>query len=156
MKTFKSLLFACSCAALLIFTNCGGGNDDDDTSEVVISAAEANALLLDKDWQLQSATNGGTLRDEWTGFSLTFQLDSDFAGGSYSASGIPADDGADLVWSTSGDFTANSDLTTLTRSDGTIMTLVVSETSLNLSFSIEGSGGRVEGFDGNWVFKMEP
>ena len=44
------------------------------------SAAEANALLLDKDWSLSSATNAGTPRDEWTGFTLKFDLDTDLQG----------------------------------------------------------------------------
>lgn len=154
IKIIKTLFFVGSCAALLIFTNCG--SDDDDGGEVTLSAAEANALLLDKDWSLSSATNAGTPRDEWTGFTLKFDLDTDLAGGSYTASGIPSDEGANLVWSTSGTFTANNDLTALTRNDGIVMTLVISETALNVSFTVPESSGRVDGFTGAWVFKMVP
>ena len=153
-KTIKTLFFLGSCAALLIFTNCGGG--DDPAEPVELTPAEANALLLAKDWSLSSATNAGTIRDEWTGFTLKFGLDTDIAGGSYTASGIPSDEGANLAWSTSGTFTANSDLTTLTRNDGIVMTLVVSETALNVSFTVPESSGRVDGFTGAWVFKMVP
>ena len=117
---------------------------------------ETNALLLDKDWSLSSATNAGTPRDEWTGFTLKFGIDTDFAGGSYTASGIPSDEGANWSWSTSGTFTANNDLTALTRNDGIVMTLVISETALNVSFTVPESGGRVDGFTGAWVFKMVP
>ena len=154
-KIIKTLFFVGSCAALLIFTNCGS-DDDDDGGEVTLSAAEANALLLDKDWSLSSATNAGTPRDEWTGFKLKFDLDTDFSGGSYTASGIPSDEGANLAWSTSGTFTANNDLTALTRNDGIVMTLVISETALNVSFTVPESSGRVDGFTGAWVFKMVP
>ncbi|MDG1105640.1 MAG: hypothetical protein P8N26_05710 [Cyclobacteriaceae bacterium] len=154
IKIIKTLFFVGSCAALLIFTNCG--SDDGDGGEVTLSAAEANALLLDKDWSLSSATNAGTPRDEWTGFTLKFDLDTDLAGGSYTASGIPSDEGANLVWSTSGTFTANNDLTALTRNDGIVMTLVISETALNVSFTVPESSGRVDGFTGAWVFKMVP
>jgi len=155
IKILKTLFFVGSCAALLIFTNCGS-DDDDDGGEVTLSAAEANALLLDKDWSLSSATNAGTPRDEWTGFTLKFGLDTDLAGGSYTASGIPSDEGANLAWSTSGTFTANNDLTALTRNDGIVMTLVISETALNVSFTVPESSGRVDGFTGAWVFKMVP
>ena len=155
IKILKTLFFVGSCAALLIFTNCGS-DDDDDGGEVTLSAAEANALLLDKDWSLSSATNAGTPRDEWTGFTLKFDLDTDLAGGSYTASGIPSDEGANLAWSTSGTFTANNDLTALTRNDGIVMTLVISETALNVSFTVPESSGRVDGFTGAWVFKMVP
>ena len=154
MKIMKSLFLACTCATLLIFANCGGGGGDDPVAAP--TAAEKNALLLDKDWSLSSATNAGTTRDEWTGFTLKFGIDSDLAGGTYTASGIPAEDTDKLVWSTSGTFTASSDLTTLTRNDGIVMTLVVSETALNLSFTVPESGGRVDGFTGAWVFKMVP
>ena len=105
---------------------------------------------------LSSATNGGTPRDEWTGFTLSFSIDSDLTGGSYTASGIPSDEGADLVWSTSGTFTANSDLSVLTRNDGVVMTMVASATALNISFNINDSGGRIAGFTGDWVFSMRP
>jgi len=155
IKIIKTLFFVGSCAALLIFTNCGS-DDDDDGGDVTLSAAEANALLLDKDWSLSSATNAGTPRDEWTGFTLKFGLDTDLAGGSYTASGIPSDEGANLAWSTSGTFTANNDLTALTRNDGIVMTLVISETALNVSFTVPESSGRVDGFTGAWVFKMVP
>ena len=155
IKTIKGLFFTCACATLLIFANCGGGGDDP-VAEPTLTAAEAMALLLDKDWSLSSATNAGTTRDEWTGFTLKFGIDTDFAGGTYTASGIPAEDTDKLVWSTSGTFTASSDLTTLTRNDGIVMTLVVSETALNVSFTVPESSGRVDGFTGAWVFKMVP
>ena len=156
IKTIKTLFFVGSCAALLIFTNCGGGDDSAEPGEPTLTAAETNALLLAKDWSLSSATNAGTIRDEWIGFTLKFGLDSDLASGTYTASGIPSDEGANLAWPTSGTFTANSDLTTLTRNDGIVMTLVVSETALNVSFTVPESSGRVDGFTGAWVFKMVP
>ena len=155
IKIIKGLLFTCACATLLIFANCGSDSDPSQ-SEVIPSAAETNASLLDKNWSLSSATNAGTPRDEWTGFTLKLNIDTDLAGGSYTASGIPSDEGANLAWSTSGTFTANSDLTTLTRNDGIVMTLVVSETALNVSFTVPESSGRVDGFTGAWVFKMVP
>ena len=155
LKTIKGLFFTCACATLLIFANCGGG-DSDPVAEPTLTAAEANALLLDRDWSLSSATNAGTTRDEWTGFTLKFGIDTDLVGGTYTASGIPAEDTDKLVWSTSGTFTASSDLTTLTRNDGIVMTLVVSENALNVSFTVPESSGRVDGFTGAWVFKMVP
>ena len=155
IKIIKGLFFTCACATLLIFANCGSDSDPSQ-SEVIPSAAETNASLLDKNWSLSSATNAGTPRDEWTGFTLKLNIDTDLAGGSYTASGIPSDEGANLAWSTSGTFTANNDLTALTRNDGIVMTLVISETALNVSFTVPESSGRVDGFTGAWVFKMVP
>lgn len=156
IKTIKGLFFTCACATLLIFANCGGDDIEDPAQDFTLTPAEANALLLDKDWSLSSVTNAGTTRDEWTGFTLKFGIDTDLATGTYTASGIPAEDTDKLVWSTSGTFTANNDLTVLTRNDGIVMTLVVSETALNVSFTVPESSGRVDGFTGAWVFKMVP
>ena len=152
MNTIKKLLFASACATLLIFTNCGGADDDPVVKQ---TAAENNAFLLERKWKLSSVTNGGTIRDEWTGFTLEFGVDSDLGGGSYTASGIPSDDGANSVWATSGTFSASNDLTALTRdADGVIMTMVASETNCNISFNVSDAGGRVAGFTGSWVFTM--
>ena len=79
INTLKSLLFASACFTLPIFTNCGGGGDDP-VEEVELTAAERNAQLLEGNWKLSSATNGGTPRDEWTGFTLSFSIDSDVKG----------------------------------------------------------------------------
>ena len=155
INTLKSLLIAFAFFTLLIFTNCGGSGDDP-AAEPELTAAERNAELLERSWKLSSVTNGGTPRDEWTGFTLAFSMDSDLEGGSYTASGIPSDEGADLVWSTSGTFTTNSDLSVLTRNDGVVMTMVASATALNISFNINDSGGRIAGFTGDWVFSMIP
>ena len=156
ITTLKSLLIASACFTLLMFTNCGSGGGDGTDPVVELTAAEKNAQLLERNWNLSSATNGGTPRDEWTGFTLSFSIDSDLQGGSYTASGIPSDEGANLVWSTSGTFTANSDLSVLTRNDGVSMTMVASATALNISFNISDSGGRIKGFTGDWVFSMTP
>ena len=151
IKIIKTLFFVGSCAALLIFTNCGGGGDD---PAAELSAAEKNATLLDGTWKLNSVTNEGTPRDEWTGFTLKLSLDDDFKGGNYNTTNIPAED-TEGVWASSGTFTASEDLTVLTRNDGTKMTLQVNATTLSLSFNIS-EAGRVDGFAGDWVFNMNP
>lgn len=152
MKIMKSLFLACACATLLIFANCGGGGGDDPVAEP--TAAQKNATLLDGTWKLNSVTNEGTPRDEWTGFTLTLSLDDDFKGGNYNTTNIPDAD-TEGVWASSGTFTASEDLTVLTRNDGTKITLQVSASTLSLSFNISESG-RVDGFDGDWVFNMNP
>jgi hypothetical protein len=151
MKIMKSLFLACACATLLIFANCGGGGDDPVAAP---TAAQKNATLLDGTWKLNSVTNEGTPRDEWTGFTLTLSLDDDFKGGNYNTTNIPDAD-TEGVWASSGTFTASEDLTVLTRNDGTKITLQVSASTLSLSFNISESG-RVDGFDGDWVFNMNP
>ena len=152
MKIMKSLFLACACATLLIFANCGGGGGDDPVAAP--TAAQKNATLLDGTWKLNSVTNEGTPRDEWTGFTLTLSLDDDFKGGNYITTNIPDAD-TEGVWASSGTFTASEDLTVLTRNDGTKITLQVSASTLSLSFNISESG-RVDGFDGDWVFNMNP
>ena len=152
MKIMKSLFLACACATLLIFANCGGGGGDDPVAAP--SAAQKNATLLDGTWKLNSVTNEGTPRDEWTGFTLTLSLDDDFKAGNYNTTNIPDAD-TEGVWASSGTFTASEDLTVLTRNDGTKITLQVSASTLSLSFNISESG-RVDGFDGDWVFNMNP
>ena len=152
IKIIKSLFLACTCATLLIFANCGGGGGDDPVASP--TAAQKNATLLDGTWKLNSVTNEGTPRDEWTGFTLTLSLDDDFKGGNYNTTNIPDAD-TEGVWASSGTFTASEDLTVLTRNDGTKITLQVSASTLSLSFNISESG-RVDGFDGDWVFNMNP
>ena len=153
MKIMKSLFLACTCATLLIFANCGGGGGDDPVAAP--TAAQKNATLLDGTWKLNSVTNEGTPRDEWTDFTLTLSLDDDFKGGNYNTTNIPDED-TEGVWASSGTFTASEDLTILTRNDGTKITLQVSASTLSLSFDISQSGGRVDGFTGSWVFNMNP
>ena len=152
MKIMKSLFLACTCATLLIFANCGGGGGED--PQAAPTAAQKNATLLDGTWTLNSVTNEGSPRDEWTGFTLTLSLDDDFKGGNYNTTNIPDED-TEGVWASSGTFTASEDLTILTRNDGTKITLQVSASTLSLSFNISESG-RVDGFDGDWVFNMNP
>ena len=152
IKTIKGLFLTCACATLLIFANCGGGGDDPQAEP---SAAQKNATLLDGTWKLNSVTNEGNPRDEWTDFTLTLSLDDDFKGGNYNTTNIPDED-TEGVWASSGTFTASEDLTVLTRNDGTKITLTVSASTLSLSFDISESGGRVDGFTGAWVFNMNP
>ena len=153
MKIMKSLFLACTCATLLIFANCSGSGGDDPVAAP--TAAQKNATLLDGTWKLNSVTNEGSPRDEWTGFTLTLSLDDDFKGGNYNTTNIPDED-TEGVWASSGTFTASDDLTVLTRNDGTKITLQVSASTLSLSFNIPQSGGRVDGFAGDWVFNMNP
>ena len=172
MKLIKSLTAMSFILALVVLINCksdGGGDKEPDLP----GQAKAEQLALGT-WGTSAGgvTVNNTPRDEWDSFALSFTVNTEtYEGGSYSASGIPSDDGATSVWQSSGTwaFAKNGEslnLSTLYR-DGDESTPVslnvdvnedTGEGVLSLSFNVPaetGTSSRVAGFDGSWVFTFE-
>ncbi len=173
MNYLKGLSAFALLLALCIFMGCQNNSGGDDKEPDFPGQAKAEELSVGT-WGTTpgGVSVSGTPRDEWDGFSVSFTVNSEnFEGGSYQATGIPSDDGADLVWRSSGTwaFEKNGEtlnLNTIYR-DGDTSTPVslnvdVDETSgegvLSLSFSVPEQTSfaeRVAGFNGNWVFTFD-
>ncbi len=148
MKQLSQLLTALVFCSLMIFISCGGGGGGEDPDP----ADEIGAKLVST-WEMSSVTVDGVARDEWDGFTLTIAYDPENNTGTYTASGVPTNAGADVVWPASGTFTlAVGSTTTAARNDNVTITVTVSDTGLDLRFPISGSGDRVSTFDGAWQF----
>lgn len=100
-------------------------------------------------WQLGTVTKDGLdVTDQFTGFKLTV---GDFTYTTVNA--LPS------AWPASGIWTFANDAGTLVaRNDGVQITVVVSTTSLKLTFNVTGlgDGGRIKGVDGEYVFNLIP
>lgn len=103
-------------------------------------------------WKLQAGANAVTIditndvTTNWTGFTLTLGNKTYQTSSSSEA----------LVWPSSGTWDFGTNVTTLVRDDGVEISVSVTDTSLQLQFDYSASGGRLNGIEGNWVFKMEP
>ena len=119
----------------------------------------AEELQLDKlvsAWNNSTVTLDGTADSgDWSAFTVTF------ADGSYTSSGVSAGR-ENTVWKSNGTWkfknagTADVDVNTIERGDGVIMTIVVDEASLTMTFGYDetANAGRTDGITGNWVFSM--
>ena len=146
MKNFtylKSLFLTLFVSALLF--SCS--KDDDDTSvDDVVDPLDTQANLLNGSWVVKDAnsvTKDGIVVNVFTAISLTF------SGGSASAvayATLTSD--SNEIWPASGtwQFQGGSSAALL-RSDGVVISISVTETTLRTTFST--SGGIK---DGNWVF----
>ena len=109
-------------------------------------------LSLEGTWVLQAGSNAVTIditndvTPNWTGFTLTL------GNKSYSSSNSPEV----LIWPASGTWDFGANVSTLVRNDGVEITVSVTDTSLQMQFDYSASGGRLNGIEGNWVFKMVP
>ena len=156
MKRLSNLFAALVFASLVVFMSCGGG-DDPPAPTVEELAAED---LLGKTWSVNasSITYDGNVPDgNWNDFNLTFTGSA--TGGSYTATGVPSDDGFQNVWPSSGSWTFISNGTSVTgisRSDGIEMTGTISESALTLTFTVpDPSTGRTAGlYDAPWSFSF--
>ena len=150
MKRVLDLLTALVFISLVVFISCnkGGGGDDGPTPE------EEQVAKLVGTWNLVSggAQLGTTPRTEWEGLSGV--LSGDVNGGTIAMSGVPSDPGASDVWPSSISWTFGGSITEVVRDDGVTMNVTVTETTLDVRFTITGSG-RIEGFDGAWSFSFQ-
>lgn len=118
------------------------------------SEKEKQTTLLSQSWTVKTAANSVTLdgtdvTTDWTGFSLTILSD-----GTYTATSVAS--GREVVWPTPGtwQFQSDTELNTLVRGDGVVITIVVDESTLQLKFTYTTPGGRTNGTDGAWIFNM--
>ena len=163
MKHLSKLFAFLAVASLVIFMSCGGGGDDPDPEPPGKETAEALAATV---W---SPSQGGVRldgqeRNEWleAGFTLSFTPNSDFTGGSYTASNLPSTDfpEANVVWPASGtwsfttDAEGNLNLDEVERQDGVVASINVSETALTITFPIEDPNARVDAVGGQWSFSF--
>lgn len=118
--------------------------------------AEVQMGLIAQTWTVITGANSVTLdgadeEQNWPGFAVTFN-----ANGTYTASNVST--GREVVWPTSGTWafkgSTGNDLNTIIRDDGVDIAIVVSETSLKMSFRYTAPGGRISGTEGDWVFNM--
>ena len=104
---------------------------------------------LAKTWVLAAGSNvvtvaGTDVTTEWANFVLTL------GDKTYQTSGADSP----LVWPASGTWAFGANLSTLVRDDGVEITIILTDTSLDLQFNYTASGGRFDGIEGNWIFKM--
>lgn len=153
MKKLTSLLTALVFASLVIFISCG---DDDGGGPEPTAGQVAAGLLAAGDWSAPSTvTNGNdeTVTGDWSGFDVNFTVTgTDLASGSYSSSGLPAPEFAD-VWPASGTWSINEAGTVITRNDGvTIDVSNLTATTVTLDLNDITESARVSGIDGDWTF----
>ena len=102
--------------------------------------------LLNGSWKVKDAnsvTKDGSIVDVFTNMTLTVSGGSK-SGGNYSTSNSDSDE----IWPNSGTWEFQSgDKNKLLRSDGVVVSISLTETTLRTSF--QTSGGLK---DGNWVF----
>tara|TARA_B100001027_G_scaffold182711_1_gene134416 strand:+ start:370 stop:825 length:456 start_codon:yes stop_codon:yes gene_type:complete len=130
----SALLFSCS-------------DEDDDTSvDDVVDPLDTQANLLNGSWVVKDAnsvTKDGIVVNVFTAMSLTFSGGS-ASGGAYATLNSDSNE----VWPGSGTWQFQSGSSAaLLRSDGVVISISVTETTLRTTFST--SGGIK---DGNWVF----
>ena len=130
----SALLFSCS-------------DEEDDTSvDDVVDPLDTQANLLNGSWVVKDAnsvTKDGIVVNVFTAMSLTFSGGS-ASGGAYATLNSDSNE----VWPGSGTWQFQSgNSATLLRSDGVVISISVTETTLKTTFST--SGGIK---DGTWVF----
>lgn len=116
------------------------------------SPQDQQKVLLINDgiaWKLGTVTKDGLdVTDQFDGFRLTI--------GDFTYTTVNA---LSSAWPSEGSWSfANNEGTIVNRSDGVVITVQVSTTSLKLTFNVTGlgSGGRVKGVDGEYTFDLVP
>ena len=141
MKYFKSLLIL---LFSIVIISCS--DDDDGGGPAPVDPLDTQGNLLNGSWKVKDAnsvTKDGSIVDVFTNMTLTVSGGSK-SGGSYSTSNSDSDE----IWPNSGTWEFQSgDKNKLLRSDGVVVSISLTETTLRTSF--QTSGGLK---DGNWVF----
>ena len=134
MKRIIFLFFILSC----------GNNKQPDLE--LTDPLDIQANLLNGKWILKnetSATRDGSVVSDFKNLTLSFSGSSN-SGGTYSTSNSIDSD----VWPNSGTWTfQNNEKSKLLRNDNVLMNISVTQTTLRISFTVEG-GLKV----GNWIF----
>ena len=141
MKYFKSLLIL---LFSIVIISCS--DDDDGGGPAPVDPLDTQGNLLNGSWKVKDAnsvTKDGAIVDVFTNMTLTVSGGSK-SGGNYSTSNSDSDE----IWPNSGTWEFQSgDKNKLLRSDGVVVSISLTETTLRTSF--QTSGGLK---DGNWVF----
>ena len=141
MKYFRSLLILLFSIAII---SCS--DDDDGGGPAPVDPLDTQGNLLNGSWKVKDAnsvTKDGSIVDVFTNMTLTVSGGAK-SGGSYSTSNSDCDE----IWPNSGTWEFQSgDKNKLLRSDGVVVSISLTETTLRTSF--QTSGGLK---DGNWVF----
>ena len=141
MKQFRSILIL---LFSIIIISCS--DDDDGGGPAPVDPLDTQGNLLNGSWKVKDAnsvTKDGSIVDVFTNMTLTVSGGSK-SGGSYSTSNSDSDE----IWPNSGTWEFQSgDKNKLLRSDGVVVSISLTETTLRTSF--QTSGGLK---DGNWVF----
>ena len=141
MKYFRSLLILLFSIAII---SCS--DDDDGGGPAPVDPLDTQGNLLNGSWKVKDAnsvTKDGSIVDVFTNMTLTVSGGSK-SGGSYSTSNSDSDE----IWPNSGTWEFQSgDKNKQLRSDGVVVSISLTETTLRTSF--QTSGGLK---DGNWVF----
>ena len=141
MKYFKSLLIL---LFSIVIISCS--DDDDGGGPAPVDPLDTQGNLLNGSWKVKDAnsvTKDGAIVDVFTNMTLTVSGGSK-SGGSYSTSNSDSDE----IWPNSGTWEFQSgDKNKLLRSDGVVVSISLTETTLRTSFHT--SGGLK---DGIWVF----
>ena len=141
MKYFRSLLIL---LFSIVIISCS--DDDDGGGPAPVDPLDTQGNLLNGSWKVKDAnsvTKDGAIVDVFTNMTLTVSGGSK-SGGSYSTSNSDSDE----IWPNSGTWEFQSgDKNKLLRSDGVVVSISLTETTLRTSF--QTSGGLK---DGNWVF----
>ena len=141
MKQFRSILIL---LFSILIISCG--DDDDGGGPAPVDPLDTQGNLLNGSWKVKDAnsvTKDGSIVDVFTNMTLTVSGGSK-SGGSYSTSNSDSDE----IWPNSGTWEFQSgDKNKLLRSDGVVVSISLTETTLRTSF--QTSGGLK---DGNWVF----
>ena len=174
MKYLSKLLTLLVFLSLVIFISCGGNNGGGDDPEPPVGQAVAEQLAA-VTWTPESGgvTLDGDARTEWSeaGFTLSFDANSDFTGGTYSVQNVPDFEDADLVWNPSGGqwaFDTNGDGEVITDKiirdgdESVVLSVSVSvddienptSGTLTLTFTIPEPTNRIDGFTGPWSFRF--
>ena len=168
MKHLKifSLLFLV--AALMVLTNCG---KDDTGPKIDPQLQAAGNSLIAGEWVPTSVTFQGSPRAEWDQFKLSFTVNEEYTGGTYTSTGYPEEDEDMAVWKASGtwSFVENSDGTYSPNKlikDGNEteeinMVVLVDDPDnptsgdLSLVFFVAEPSARTAFVGGEWEFNME-
>ena len=141
MKQFRSILIL---LFSILIISCG--DDDDGSGPAPVDPLDTQGNLLNGSWKVKDAnsvTKDGSIVDVFTNMTLTVSGGSK-SGGNYSTSNSDSDE----IWPNSGTWEFQSgDKNKLLRSDGVVVSISLTETTLRTSF--QTSGGLK---DGNWVF----
>ena len=141
MKYFRSLLIL---LFSIVIISCS--DDDDGGGPAPVDPLDTQGDLLNGSWKVKDAnsvTKDGAIVDVFTNMTLTVSGGSK-SGGNYSTSYSDSDE----IWPNSGTWEFQSgDKNKLLRSDGVVVSISLTETTLRTSFHT--SGGLK---DGNWVF----
>ncbi len=129
---------------LLFFILSCGNNKQPDLE--LTDPLDIQANLLNGKWILKnetSATRDGSVVSDFKNLTLSFSGSSN-SGGTYSTSNSIDSD----VWPNSGTWSfQNNEKSKLLRNDNVLMNISVTQTTLRISFTVEG-GLKV----GNWIF----